>query len=231
MSQSPKLKEGDTSYLFDEKIDYLTTSDDRSIWGDPRDGMIELCNKTDITGHWLDLGAGDGRYVDYFLSRCHQITALDADVSALGKLHRRYPNQALQSVHHNVSKPLPLPNAMFDGVISTGLLHYFPPDLVGFVLSEVNRVLKPGGVFLFDFSTNVVRRCLEDKIPDVRRGFEYSDDVAAKLWQSNGDIYDFEIAQEDVSGKPMLIEGRKFSWSSRDFQIRAFKKSEPRGIS
>ncbi len=48
---------------------------------------------------------------------------------------------------------LPLPDAKFDVVITSFVLHHFPDDLLKRCLAEIRRVLKPGGrLVAFDFA-------------------------------------------------------------------------------
>ncbi len=48
---------------------------------------------------------------------------------------------------------LPFPDAKFDVVITSFVLHHFPDDLLARCLAEIRRVLKPGGwLVAFDFA-------------------------------------------------------------------------------
>ncbi len=46
---------------------------------------------------------------------------------------------------------------MFDGVFSTGALHLFPRAVLQQIITEMNRVLKPGGKVMIDFATDITR--------------------------------------------------------------------------
>ena len=48
-------------HIFTEGIDYSETGE-TSIWGTGDRGTLEIIGNTDISGRWLNLAAGDGRY-------------------------------------------------------------------------------------------------------------------------------------------------------------------------
>jgi len=47
---------------------------------------------------------------------------------------------------------IPYPEDCFDGVVAKGVLEHIPPDELGFVLSEIRRVLIPGGKFFIFYT-------------------------------------------------------------------------------
>ncbi|HXD60214.1 MAG TPA: class I SAM-dependent methyltransferase [Thermoleophilaceae bacterium] len=90
-------------------------------------------------GRALDLGCGDGR-----LSSALQAEALTlADVSpvVLARAHARLP--AARTVELTPDEPLPLGDGEFDLVLCAEMLEHVRD--VQLLLSEVRRVLKPGG--------------------------------------------------------------------------------------
>jgi SAM-dependent methyltransferase len=90
-------------------------------------------------GTALDLGCGDGR-----LSGALEADALTlADVSpvALARAHARLP--ASRTVELSPDEPLPLGDGEFDLVLCAEMLEHVRD--VQLLLSEVRRVLKPGG--------------------------------------------------------------------------------------
>ena len=93
----------------------------------------------------LDVGCADGDILSPF-ARLHEIHAVDISAGLAAK--------AVQAglrarVHDLESGPLPFGDKTFDVVFSgENIEHYVDTD---WMLSEVNRVLKPGGTFVLTF--------------------------------------------------------------------------------
>ena len=89
--------------------------------------------------HALDLGCGDGA-----VSRAvpaDEITRADVSAVALARAHTRLPEA--RTVELEPDAPLPFPDGAFDLVVCTETLEHVR-DLQ-LLLSEVRRVLEPGG--------------------------------------------------------------------------------------
>lgn len=103
------------------------------------------------TALYLDLGAGNGFFSSELKNRLQveKIYALDFSISmdiAAKKLFN------LSNVLCASSANIPFPDASFDGVFANGALHHFKVQKDWEKsLSEIDRILKPGGfVFIFD---------------------------------------------------------------------------------
>jgi ubiquinone/menaquinone biosynthesis C-methylase UbiE len=96
----------------------------------------------------LDLGAGTGTLAIMLegLVPGAQVTGLDADPEILA-LARRKAAQAGARVEfvEGFSTELPFAEASFDVVLSTLFFHHLEPEAKRTTLSEVARVLRPGG--------------------------------------------------------------------------------------
>jgi ubiquinone/menaquinone biosynthesis C-methylase UbiE len=53
---------------------------------------------------------------------------------------------AIEPQQLDVSQPLPFPDSSFDVVFAELLLHYFPDTIMQQIMTEISRVLKPGGI-------------------------------------------------------------------------------------
>lgn len=97
----------------------------------------------------LDLACGSGIYTRQFaqLARTGSVVGLDLSLPMLRVASRRVHEAGLGNVIliHGTALQLPFPAQCFDLVNCCGALHLFPD--VPRVLSEVNRVLRPGGRF------------------------------------------------------------------------------------
>lgn len=104
--------------------------------------------------HILDLGCGTGRLLDRLATQFVDLSGIGLDFSAKmiqqANQCNRYPSR-LTYLQAN-AESLPFADQQFDSVFNTiSFLHYLDPQPV---LTEVRRVLRPGGHFyLVDFTT------------------------------------------------------------------------------
>lgn len=87
----------------------------------------------------LDIGCGSGRGVK-------QVT--DAIEPSLLRYNKAKETESHIDIKCVFAEALPYRNKTFDCVFSMRTWHYLRSQLEGFI--EVNRVLKPGGIFIFD---------------------------------------------------------------------------------
>ena len=98
------------------------------------------------TGATMDLGAGSGLNLPYF-QNCDSITLVEPDKYMRSKLHKRISASDNVKIVADKGECLTLPDNSFDSVVSTLVLCMV--DDIERVISEVYRVLKPGGKFFF----------------------------------------------------------------------------------
>ena len=103
----------------------------------------------------LDIGCGTGSLA-VSIKRLHgkvEVVGLDPDPKALARGRRKAEAAgAVVRFDQGFSDQLPYPDASFDRVFSSLMLHHLTPEEKDRTLSEVRRVLKPGGVLhLVDF--------------------------------------------------------------------------------
>lgn len=89
----------------------------------------------------LDLGCGRGGLVEQLKHPLRQVVGLDPDWLSLREHRLDLPRTAATSEH------LPFAEKSFDVVFASWVLEHLPRPLVTF--RAVNRVLKPGGAFVF----------------------------------------------------------------------------------
>ncbi|MEU4114541.1 class I SAM-dependent methyltransferase [Kitasatospora sp. NPDC028055] len=102
----------------------------------------------------LELGAGHGRDALHFARTGFSVLATDFSPTGLGQLRTTAAAQGLaervRTTVHDVRAPLPLPDASVDAVFAHMLLcmALSTPEVEALV-TEVRRVLRPGGTFVY----------------------------------------------------------------------------------
>ncbi|EWT02064.1 methyltransferase [Intrasporangium oryzae NRRL B-24470] len=109
-----------------------------------RPAMIELAG--DVRGHRvLDAGCGSGPLFEDLRAKGAIVTGFDSSPAMLELARQRLGDDADLLVA-DLSRPLPFANAAFDDVVVSLVLHYLQDWTAP--LSELRRVLKPGGRLL-----------------------------------------------------------------------------------
>jgi SAM-dependent methyltransferase len=94
----------------------------------------------------LDAGAAAGEHSAWLAAHGARVVAIDAS-EAMVHLARERLGDAATVVRADLARPLPLPDASFDIVLSSLTLHYLADWLP--TLREFARVLRPCGRFVF----------------------------------------------------------------------------------
>lgn len=94
----------------------------------------------------LDFGAGCGRILRHFIPDGPALAASDVDPTAIEYLRKAFP--AVQSVVNDSAPPLPLAGEQFDCAYAFSVWTHLPVALQDEWLTEVCRILKPGGLLL-----------------------------------------------------------------------------------
>lgn len=126
-----------------------------SKWGIEEKETLEAINKIGFEGKILDVAAGDGRFINSLLESSDTVTAIDIDENELNNL--KDISNKLSTEVVDITKRFPYEDNSFDGVFCTGTLHLFNKETISFILSEMNRCLKPGGKIVLDFATDIER--------------------------------------------------------------------------
>lgn len=95
----------------------------------------------------LDLGCAGGFMAEALDDRGARVTGIDPAAEAIAAARDHASGRAIQ-YDVGVGEALPYPDGSFDAVVCVDVFEHVQ-DLEQ-VLSEVSRVLKPGGLFLFD---------------------------------------------------------------------------------
>lgn len=104
------------------------------------------------TGRVLDLGAGQGQDSRFFAEHGYQVTSTDVEPAALEQSKAKLPADLAQNVtlqQVDLQEELPFDSGSFDVVYAHLSLHYFEHEVTLRLFGEIQRVLKPGGIFAF----------------------------------------------------------------------------------
>lgn len=102
-----------------------------------------LRKRIKFPGAVLNIGVGSGKLEGLLLEAGYKVSALDPDARAIGKLSGMGVD-----AHTGVAEQLPFGDGMFDAVIASEVLEHLDKNNCILAISEIRRVLKPGGYFL-----------------------------------------------------------------------------------
>jgi tellurite methyltransferase len=108
----------------------------------------------------LDAGCGAGRNIEYMLRQGMEVYGVDQNERAVEKVHmlakRVAPSYFSDRFLTASVEELPFADEYFDVVLSIAVLH-FAADSLHFerMMSEMARVLKPGGLFIARLASSV----------------------------------------------------------------------------
>ena len=212
--------------IFTEGIIYFETSP-KSIWGPGDKITLEHLNTAQISGKWLNLAAGDGRYNTEILKKADFVVASDIDECALSKLRHVTPQEhkmKLQTSVFDISKDFPFDDSTFDGVFCTGTLHLFPQKILQRILKEIDRVIKPEGKIILDFATDVRRVMRDGKLYARKSDPKYTIEDAEKLLGEHFKNYSLQILKSEVIDEDFKTKKRAYKFSCNFILIAGEKK-------
>ena len=110
----------------------------------------------------LELGCGTGNDAARLAGEGYLVTAVDVSGEAIGQAQARFGSQARFLVA-DITGRLPFPDGSFDAVMSNVAVHMFPDRVTRAVFAQVERLVRPGGLFVFHVNS------LEDRPLRARR--------------------------------------------------------------
>ena len=125
----------------------------------------------------LDVGCGTGGMLTA-LQAFGEVQGIDSDASAIASCHQRGISKAIVAD----SPPIPFPDNSFDLVTSFDVLEHVDDDTE--LLSEIHRVLAPGGTFVVAVPAYQMLWGLQDEVAHHRRRYR-AKDLSRRLANSN----------------------------------------------
>jgi SAM-dependent methyltransferase len=124
----------------------MTSRYDDELWelvpeqpGPPQPELVEFVRSLEAAERTLDLGAGDGRLTAELNTR--ELVAADVSAVALERARKRLQQAAVVELEPDA--PLPFGDSEFDLVLCAETIEHVRD--VQLLLSELRRVLRPGG--------------------------------------------------------------------------------------
>lgn len=170
-----------------------------------------LGDRVSAEGKVLDLGCGIGRMTAPLAKHFKEVVGVDvADemIKDAQRLHSKIDN--LTFLVNDGSSLADLQDGNFDLVLSYSVLPHLPLSVCEQYFKEVNRILKPGGWFRFQFWIGDERRMSDSDTLNIRvyseRQFSALNDVAGLTVESREEIdyYDPVLAL-----KPVWVNAQK----------------------
>lgn len=138
--------------------------------------LPRMLGETDLGHDLLEVGPGPGVTTDILKERVQHVTAVEIDHKLAAKLQARFAGSNVTVIEGDATK-MELPDNRFSGAVSFTMLHHVPsPELQDKLLSEVHRVLTPGGTFLGSDSLPSLRwnlyHVFDTRVPIDPDGFQ-----------------------------------------------------------
>lgn len=143
----------------------------------------------------LDSACGEGYGSSLLAQEAGCVVGLDLDEEVIKKAGQKYGNEKL-SFHAGSIEKLPFEDASFDAVVSYETIEHVPAEIQKNFLSEIRRVLKPGGMLIMstpnkavytdrvkgqnpfhikEFYVKEYREFLENYFPEIEMFCQYPD--------------------------------------------------------
>ena len=135
----------------------------------------------------LDLGCGSGNDTLYLISRGKQVIACDQSENAIHSIKRDFP-EITDTVCFNMLDGLPFEKESFDVVLADLCLHYFLKKETEYVISEIKRILVPGGHLILRVNS----------VNDVNHGAGQGKQIERHVFETESGMIKRFFDEEDV---------------------------------
>lgn len=171
---------------------YETSVDSTSLFNSEYERPAMLAHiPSDMSGKKVfDAGCAAGWYTEQLIKKGADVIAADISIEMVLSARRRIGNNA-EILCMDLEKELPFQTASFDFIVSSLTLHYLQNWHETF--REFQRILKPGGVFIFS-----VHHPLTD-IDWLEEAHYFSTELIISRWNKEGKIFDVPFYRRPLS--------------------------------
>ncbi len=156
----------------------------------------------------LDLGSGSGRHLSLLSEHFSRTVACDFSINSL-KLYAAENFGAFQAA----LPELPFLTQSFDFILCWGVLHYLPENTLSPAISEIHRILKPGGkIFLTlrsDSDTHLKAQLTQGDLKDGDAGLFSKDETLSLFREFTRTSYGFiarqPLGEEHIVAHHMIL--------------------------
>ncbi len=101
----------------------------------------------------LDIGSGTGRHLLYFSKKGFEVYGMDASPKgiSIAKQWLLEENLNAEIILHRIEEKFPFEDNFFDAIISIQVIHHNKMKEILITISEIERVLKKGGMIFITF--------------------------------------------------------------------------------
>lgn len=148
LSQTPASSDSQIQLAYGGMADQYIGLFANDRWMNPDDRSLVARHLTIKPGDVLDIGCGPGHLTDYLRSLGVDSIGIDLVPKFIEHARVTFPDgrYALGSMHQ-----IPMANQSVAGILSWYSLIHMPPDEIDGALSELRRVIGPGGVLVAGF--------------------------------------------------------------------------------
>ena len=155
-----------------------------------------------VSGSVLEVGVGTGRNLRHYPAEVEKLTALDFSPAMLARARRRAQGAMcpVLFVQDDVSTMTSIPADNYDWVVACFLCCVLPAELQEQALSQIGRVLKPGGKFC-------MLEMVYSKDPGLRRRQDRFAPFVEKVYGARFDRNTLEHAKRTPG---LIVTGTRF---------------------
>lgn len=166
--------------------------------------------KRDDVRRVLDFGCGAGRHCALLADAGYEAHGVDVSENALASAAARLKAQGLKAsfVKADMDSPLPFPDGHFDFILCWGLIHYDVAPNRRRAISEIRRLLRPGGLSLMTLRSRRDSLCGTGRKIEENT-YEVEDGLTKGIKGMTMHFYDEAEAREFLSGFKNVLLGHR----------------------
>lgn len=176
-------------------------------WLESFDEMIMNCKKP-----ILDLGCGSGNDTKYLIEKGKEVISCDQSQNAINNIKKNFP-EVKDAICFNMLDGIPFEDASFEVIIADLCLHYFDEEDTKAIVSEIRRILMPGGHLIFRVNS----------VKDVAHGAGQGPEVERHVFEMEGKEIKRFFDEDDVR---RFFGDFEFEYLNEEIMTR-YQKSKP----